>query len=190
MPKLTKDDSILAISDVHTSPDGRLLAKKLVESGAVQVFFMEWSKPIAVTDLAGSFSGLSLTDASPTLKDLATVCASKGIDVVSCDLTVDETVSRLDALNDGYGPYNPNSAFQPWGKAMRDKNAAETIRKYMDTHTSAWGHALLMFGADHFVAESDRNAPPLNQLIKEKIGSHNIYLITNPGTANGQTFAD
>lgn len=97
---------------------------------------------------------------------------------VSCDLTVDETVNRLNALNDGYGPYNPNSAFQPWGKAMRDKNAAELIRKYMDTRSSAWGHALLMFGADHFVAEGDRNALPLNKLIKEKIGrSHNVYLI-------------
>ena len=81
MPRLTVDDSILAISDVHTAPAGRLLAQKLLNTGVVSVFFMEWSKPIDPRNVTDSFTGLSPNDARPNLRGLATICAAENIEM-------------------------------------------------------------------------------------------------------------
>jgi hypothetical protein len=182
MPRLTVDDSILAISDVHTAPAGRLLAQKLLNTGVVSVFFMEWSKPIDPRNVTDSFTGLSPNDARPNLRGLATICAAENIEMVPCDLSVDRTVEKLNGLNDVYGPYNDGSAIKPWGESIRDEHAAEVIADYMAAHPRAWGHALLMFGADHFLALGGRLKLPLHKLIKARIGrQHNVYLISSPG---------
>src|ERR1041385_3224233 len=106
--------SILAIRDPHTQPTGRLKAQEVLLSGEADVFFMEWFRPIDPTDLAGSFAGLAPGDASPTLMGLATICLSRNIAIVPCDLPIDETLRRLDARQPQYAPFIPGSAVKPY----------------------------------------------------------------------------
>jgi hypothetical protein len=153
-------------------------------SGDIKVFFMEWFRPIVPYQFNECFKDLALEDASPTLRELAALCHSKWIDIVSCDLSVDTTINILNNnKNDRFaGQYAPASAYQPWGKAVRDRYAAEKVRTYMDLHPDAWDHALLMFGADHFKCEEDRNAPSLHHMIelqfaeKDGVGFHIKFL--------------
>jgi hypothetical protein len=148
----------------------------MLESGGIDVFFIEWAKPVRPDAIAASFAGVA-KDAEPSLQVLCAIAITRGIPVVSCDLTAEETVSRLDALNDGYGPYNQASAFQPWGKSMRDKHAAATICDYMSKSPKQDCRGLLMFGSDHFVAEDGRNALPLNTLISK--GGFDCFIVDN-----------
>ena len=171
---------VFAIKDTHSEPAGRNRARAMLESGGIKVFFIEWPSPIRKDAIAGSFAGIA-QDAEPSLSTLTALALSKGIDVISCDLTVDDTVARLNGLNDDYGPYNPMSAFQPWGKAIRDKHAADVIAKYMRSHPDKDCRGLLMFGSDHFVAEEGRNAEPLNQLISLRNGL-DCYIVDNSKT--------
>jgi hypothetical protein len=171
---------VFAIKDTHSEPAGRNRARAMLESGGIKVFFIEWPGPIKKDAIAGSFAGIA-KDAEPSLPTLTALALSKGIDVISCDLAVTDTVARLNGLNDGYGPYNPMSAFQPWGKGIRDKHAAEVITKYMRFHPDKDCRGLLMFGSDHFVAEEGRNAAPLNVLISLR-NEVDCYLVDNSKT--------
>ena len=99
---------------------------------------------------------------------------------MSCDLTVEATVQRLDARNDRYRPYQANSSFQPWGKGVRDRNVAEVIKAYMIGKENCRG--LLMFGSDHFVAEVDRGEDPLKKLVYQETGI-DCFIVDNNSTA-------
>jgi hypothetical protein len=160
--------TVFAIKDTHSNPVGRNRAKAILESGGIKAFFIEWPKPIEKDAIVSSFEGLARSDAEPSLIRLATIAISKGIDVISCDLTVSDTVAALNALNDGYGPYGDPSAFQPWGKGIRDRHAAEVIRNYMLIHPDKNCRGLVMFGSDHFEPEYGRNVDPLHKLIKAR----------------------
>jgi hypothetical protein len=166
---------IRAIRDVHINPMGRQRAQELINGGDIKVFFMEWHTPIDPANIDGSFPDLNKQDAQPSLKVLAQNCLSKGVKIVACDLTKDETVDRLNARPrevDKYaGTYKDSSAFMPYGRGIRDQHAAETVCRYMVLHPEAWGHALLMFGAAHFRREEDRGCPSLHQLIDMQLGA-------------------
>lgn len=129
---------ISAIKDVHSNPAGRMLAKCLLESQDIKVFFMEWSKPVG-QDLAECFKGLHPNDAEPTLRQLAEICTSRRIDIIPSDLDVATTVQLLNSnTNDPYaGTYKDGSAVQPWGKAVRDRHAAGVVGQYMNAHPEA-----------------------------------------------------
>jgi len=159
---------ILVVKDVHIESSGREQAKKILQSEKIDVFFIEWAKPIEKDKIKECFKGIAPADALPSLIELATLAISRGIDVVSCDLTVEETLKQLDALKDGYAPYKEFSVFEPWGESVRDKNAAEKIAGYMKIKKECRG--LVMFGADHFAAKEGRIYKPLDVLIKEKTG--------------------
>jgi hypothetical protein len=167
---------IRAIKDNHSHPAGRLLAKQWLNSGVINVFFMEWAVPIK-HPLDACFQNLNAGDAEPSLRELASICLSKRIDVVHCDLTPEVTVQRLNSANDGYGPYFPSSVFQPWGQAIRDRNAADVVGDYMHKNPNMWDHALLMYGSDHFRDSDGRNAPGLHMLIELKFANGNIKFL-------------
>ncbi|WCP70323.1 hypothetical protein LYZ37_23130 (plasmid) [Vibrio tubiashii] len=157
---------IYAIKDTHSEAQGRELARAQLSAGTIDVFFIEWPHPINLRDVAGSFSGIA-NDARPTLIDLVKLAIEHDIPVVPCDLTVDQTVESLNKLDDGYGPYNEASAFQPWGKAMRDKHVAVVINNTM-LENPEYVTGLVMFGADHFQNEEGRNADTLDVLIYKR----------------------
>jgi hypothetical protein len=173
MPK-----NIFAIKDTHTDSAGRNRAKEILESGGINCFFIEWPLPINKNDLETSFIGLAVNDAHPNLKELTKIAIDKGIDVIPCDLTADETLKRLDALNDGYGPYSILSVFQAWGKEIRDENAAQIIARYIKESQNGNCRGLVMFGADHFVMEKNRKKQPLHKLIHE-MSNVDCFIVSN-----------
>jgi hypothetical protein len=156
-------NKVYAIKDLHTSPEGRLLAQDRLARNEVDVFFIEWPR-FDATNIPLTFQGLNPKDAAPTLRDLATLAVQRNIDVVPCDLQVGEVVTRLDAIDPANSPYNENSVIQPWGKGVRDNHASATILNYFlaNRHST---RGLLMFGAGHFDPDVDRGTPPLHELI-------------------------
>lgn len=171
---------VFAIKDIHSETFGRTRAYAMLNSGGINVFFIEWPTPIQKDAIVTSFSGLA-KDAEPSLPVLTALAVTKSIDVISCDLTVQDTVRKLNNLNDRYGPYTENSAFQPWGKGIRDRHAAAKIQEYMRLHPNKDCRGLVMFGADHFKEEEGRNAKPLNRLISIR-GALDCYIVDNHST--------
>lgn len=170
--------NIFAIKDTHTESAGRERARSMILSGKISVFFIEWAVPIDSKNINENFKGLAKGDAEPSLKVLAGLALSKGIKVISCDLSADQTIHELNSLNDGFGPYSIHSVFAHWGKAIRDKHAAEVIKTYITSnpHTQ---NGLVMFGSDHFIDHEDRGCPPLHKLIHSKVPAIDCYIINN-----------
>lgn len=167
--------TLYMIRDNHSEPDGRREAQRLIESGSVAVYFMEWGQPIDQDHLGASFKGLAKEDASPTLEELARTCFEHKVAVVPCDLTPDETIEGLNKLDPENKPFNALSVFQEWGQAVRDLSAVDKIAEYLDTHPEV-ETALLMFGADHFKDSDYRKLskvkgkiPPLNELVQARL---------------------
>ncbi len=177
MPKM-----VFAIKDTHVHPAGRNRAQAMLQSGGIGVFFIEWPTPINPAAVIASFAGIAAGDAAPTLITLTQIALGLGIPVVPCDLTAAATVAALNALNDGYGPYGLASAFQPWGKGIRDRHASGIIVNHMQMSANANLRGLVMFGADHFVAEAGRNAPPLHKLISRR-GWLDCFIVDNHSAA-------
>ena len=155
-----------AIKDTHTNSAGRKYAREMICMNKAQVFFIEWATPVYKENLNVAFEGLAPDDAEPNLAVLASLALNCGMDVISCDLSVQATIDRLNSLDDRYRPYGTTSVFQPWGKGIRDRYAAATISDYFKAHPRS-KVGILLFGSDHFVAEDGRNAPPLDELVKE-----------------------
>lgn len=168
--------NVFAVKDTHSQPNGRQKALGIINGkdpkNKITAFFIEWANNIDPKNIEGSFTGLAQNDAHPNLIELTKAAINAGIEVIPCDLTAAATVKALNELNDGYGPYNDPSVFQPWGKAIRDQHVAEIVRNYLKAKPLPT-NCLIMFGSDHFTAEADRKlkgeaVPPLNQLISTK----------------------
>ena len=172
MPKM-----IFAVKDTHSDSAGRRRAERMLKSGGIHIFFIEWPTPVDREDIRGSFKGVA-NDAEPSLSELARVAFDLGIDVVSCDLTAEETLKRLDVLNPAYAPHLLPSAFQAWGKGVRDTHAAAVIAKYMWRHPNPNCRGLVMFGADHFKDEDGRGTLPLQKLIKAA-STFDCFIVNN-----------
>ncbi len=146
---------ILCIKDDHNNSRGRTLAKTYLTNKSVDVFFIEWPIQINKSNIPASFNGkqkLNPNDAKPDLCQLAQDANTNGIDIVSCDLTVEQTVNRLNTLKSTrkYAPYIDTSVFQPWGEGVRDVYASAIILGYLSNNSNKTNNALLMFGSDHF----------------------------------------
>jgi hypothetical protein len=171
--------TLFMIAEEHTDSAGRQKARELVESRQIAVFFMEWATPIDRENIPRSFIGLNPADAPPTLEELAQSCVDNGIAAVACDLSVEATLARLNAPPSAPGEYKESSVFQPWGQAVRDKYAAETIAAYLEEHFDVQS-ALLMFGADHFFPKNlaDRDGTPaLGDLVQAALPDWNCKFV-------------
>lgn len=181
--------SIFALPDIHTDPAAREKAKDMLMDGRINVFYIEWAKPIDPQNLDKSFEGLNAGDASPTLKELTRLALDKGIPVVPVDIPPERVLAKLDEQSPDYAPHGQMSLFQDWGKAVRDTETAKLIGEDIKTRGPE-AFALVLYGADHFKPKVDGDevlAAPLDALIRKESGA-DVYKL-NPAFGQVQAAA-
>ncbi|MBW7569181.1 hypothetical protein KIF53_21780 [Chromobacterium subtsugae] len=137
-------------------------------------------------DSGGYFTGLNKQDAQPNLLDLAALCIGKGVQVVACDLSPTDTMTKLDEIAPQYKPHSIHSVVEPWGLGVRDKYAASMIGNSLKTAKNVTAGKLMMWGANHLTLdesqatkgksqeerlkdlETERGAKLLGQLIQDQ----------------------
>lgn len=161
--------TLLALGDNHAKPNARLLTQALIETGTVQVLFIEWPDHnrlnakleelrgvsdayLALTSPTPDiyFPRLKMDDAHPTIIELAAIAVSQRVRVVACDLAPGEVLDRITEMRriEGY-PHPPKESvlFDDEGMSVRDEFAVREIGNALKTCPAG---RLMLWGDRHF----------------------------------------
>lgn len=163
MPKI-----LYMVKDIHNENAGRNLAKTMLESGYIDVFFVEYGLEISMHRINEGLPDLVEGDATPTISDLARIALTKSADVVSCDLRKDDIIRIMEERHKSTG--EPQRPASPQMIGIRDIHAAKKVVAYMNAAPDNY-LGLLMYGADHFKIDQDKFAAPLHLQIRDALSA-------------------
>lgn len=177
---------VVALGDVHTNNNARVLTAQLLKTGKVKILFIEWPDVAGLNQVIGKligeradqetalqvlkkgnhFAGLSMTDASPSLIELTALAISLGIRVAACDLDKNETLQRITAFRqiEEYPAPKISVLFDDEGLAVRDDYAATQIGRWLGKYRTG---RLVLWGDNHFRDYDNRYLKPRHHLIKK-----------------------
>jgi hypothetical protein len=184
---------LLGIQDVHSESGPREEAKRILMAGGIAYYFMEFTntaiggpegktklndlfaqlvKDRASTQTAtralqdgGYFRRLPLTDASPSIVELAAIAINKGTRVLAADADYKAIVEKLKTHPEGNPSADERWLFQPLGLELRDRSTSNLVAHFLTEHAKPRSTSLILWGANHF--EADKYRPGLHDMIQD-----------------------